>query len=1264
MSAWRRRLRRLRRWLAFGAASLLILWALLVAAASQLLPWVADNPERVAAWLSERAGRPISFTTSSAYWTRGGPVFVLRELRVGEGEDSLRVGEAELLLRVYSGLVPGNALTELRVHGASLELVREADGHWRAAGLGEGGGGGLGQLEALGELRIDEASLLLRDEVAGREAKLENIAVALRSSGGRLRAGARVPLGQGEPLRVAAEFSPESGDGRLWLGGNGLRIGDEFADLAWQGVALQRAEGRLGLWLEMRAGRVDSLQVEAELEPLVLRGTAPVPLDAIEVEPRLGIDRLGLSAQWQANVEGWSMQLSRLHIDDGGETERHGPIVLVRDGEGLRLGAASLPLGLAAGLASLGDRLAPALRGRLYAAMPRGALRDAGFAWRADGSFQGQAGVHGLAWRGGRQYPGLDGLAGQLRGDEAGWVLDLDPAATLRLDWPGALRGVEELNLSGSLVAFSDGDAWRVGASGLRIEGMDLGVALEGGLRFAPGAAPELDLAARVDSTPIRTAHRFWILNRMPPNTVAWLDRALLEGELAEGLAAVVGSTADWPFEQAQGRFQATAWGREVRMAFHPDWPVAEALEARVRFENESLHVESAQGRLLGVQAEVRGGEIASFKRAGMRLDVAAAGTGPQLLQLLRATPLQRRHGAQMAGLRVGGEADVRVAFYVPFNSAAGEPWIDGVVDLRSADLREDRWQLALDQASGRIRFNQGGFAADGLSVRVEGEVAHLDLAVGGYTADPSLAASAALRGQFPASALLQRADGLEWLKPTLSGSADWQIELAVPQDADEAMGLHIRSDLVGATVSLPAPMDKAPDVPLPLDLRLGLPIDRGDIDLRLGERLHLVGRWPAQGPFRGEIVLGGGQAGEPPAQGLRIRGAVGTLEAVPWLGLGLGGSGGTLALDGIDVQVDTLDLMGRRLGPVGVAVAAEEQGDWLIRFSGEPMQGEVRAPRAMGPEFPVQGRFERFHWPELPDEGEAGSSRLPSVVPASLPPIDFQAEDLRYGPARLGRVRLETYPTLEGMHIERFEATSPELQISAQGDWNLIGGRERSSFGIRFSGEDLGKMLTALGYSVRVERGRTEAGIEATWPGAPAAFELERLDGTLTLDVGQGRFLDVEPGAGRILGLFSVTEITRRLSLDFRDFFETGLGFNTVKGSFVLDGGNAYTEDLDIDSPSATIRIRGRTGLKALDYDQTVEVLPRTGGVLPVVGAIAGGPAGAALGAVAQSVLQQPLGQMTRTLYRLSGSWSEPSTEVVERGPARRGAPREEPSR
>jgi uncharacterized protein (TIGR02099 family) len=671
-----------------------------------------------------------------------------------------------------------------------------------------------------------------------------------------------------------------------------------------------------------------------------------------------------------------------------------------------------------------------------------------------------------------------------------------------------------------------------------------------------------------------------------------------------------------------------------------------------VLFQNRSLEVQSARAEVMGLSAQVRAGGIDDFKQAALSLVIAGDGSGKQLLELLRASPLQRRYGSQMAGLSVGGEGAVAVELFLPLKASRGKAQVNGSVDLRGADLRDARWRLAFDQASGRLRFNESGFAADGLSVRVDGEVAHLDVAVGSYTADADQAVTASLRGRIPSEALLERVDGLDWLKSSLDGSSDWQIELAVPREPDLPFSLLLRSDLVGVAVDLPQPLGKAAESPLDLELELMLPLDVGSIDLRAGQRMHLLGRWPQNAPFQGNILLGAGSASPPVDDGLHISGRSEALEVLPWVSLGMGGEqGGAFSLADLDVQAQRLDLIGRQFDDTRVQLERDAEDQWRVRLSGETLQGELAVPKGFGPEYPLVARFERLHWPQA--EGE--TPPMADVVPSSLPPIDLRIDDLRFGEAALGKALLETYPTLEGMHIQRFETRSDDLQLDAQGDWNLIGGRERSSFGIRFGGDDLGRMLGALGYDVPVDRGKTEASIDATWPGAPGGFELERLDGTLRLSITDGRFLELEPGAGRILGLFSATEITRRLALDFRDFFESGLAFKTVTGSFTLDGGNAYTSDLDINSPSANISIRGRTGLKAKNYDQTVEVLPRTGGVLTVVGALAGGPAGAALGAVAQSVLQRPLGQMSRTLYRLTGSWDEPKTEVIERGPARR---------
>ena len=90
------------------------------------------------------------------------------------------------------------------------------------------------------------------------------------------------------------------------------------------------------------------------------------------------------------------------------------------------------------------------------------------------------------------------------------------------------------------------------------------------------------------------------------------------------------------------------------------------------------------------------------------------------------------------------------------------------------------------------------------------------------------------------------------------------------------------------------------------------------------------------------------------------------------------------------------------------------------------------------------------------------------------------------------------------------------------------------------------------------------------------------------------------------------------------------------------------------IDGPAAEIRVSGETGLREQVYDQRVEVLPKAGGILPAIGLLAGGPAGAAVGAMAQAVLQRPLKQTTRVVYKVGGPWAKPVVKIIERGPER----------
>lgn len=149
----RRRLRLFRRYAITATALALVAIALLVGAASQALPLAEQRPQQIAAWLSQRAGQPIGFDRLQTEWTRRGPLLRLEGLRIGQ-HGEVRVGQAEILLAMYAGLLPGHSLTEVRLRGLALTLQRSDDGVWSVQGLPAGRRSDpLEALRRLGEIR-------------------------------------------------------------------------------------------------------------------------------------------------------------------------------------------------------------------------------------------------------------------------------------------------------------------------------------------------------------------------------------------------------------------------------------------------------------------------------------------------------------------------------------------------------------------------------------------------------------------------------------------------------------------------------------------------------------------------------------------------------------------------------------------------------------------------------------------------------------------------------------------------------------------------------------------------------------------------------------------------------------------------------------------------------------------------------------------------------------------------------------------------------
>lgn len=1283
----RRRLRLARRGAWYVVVLALVLAALAAGAVSRLLPLAERHPDRVAAWLTERVGRAIAFDRLDTEWTRRGPLLRVDGLRIGEGAEALRIGEAEILMAQYAGLLPGRSFTELRLRGLRLALQRADDGRWRVRGLpgdGQPGADPFEALESLGELQVIGGRLDIDAPALGIRASVPRIDLRLQVDGARARAAARAWISDAAPpLDLSLDLDRGDGGGRAYAAAMDADLRAWAPLLRHAGVEVDAGTGRAQVWLQLHQRRVSRVTLEAALADVGLRGSPIAPRQAA---PRLRLGALEARARWQATDDGWRLDAPRLRLAREGAPQVLDGLA-VSGGARFALHAARIDAGPLLSALALGDRLDPGLRRWLLGATPDARIHDLVLARAADGRLRARARVESLQMASVGDTPGLSGLAGTLSGDADGFRFEPDPHARVRFDWPSGFGPPHEFTLRGDVAGWREGAGLKVGTPALRVQGDGYAADLRGGIWFQnDGTRPVLSLAAQVDDAQVPVARRFWVRHVMPDAAERWLDAALVAGRVRGGRALVAGDLDNWPFstlhgDQHAGLFQADARLVDTTVKFQPDWPALERLDGEVRFVNDGFSLRG-RGALAGVEVRDIEARLAHYGTAALDVRARAAGDAGKLLALLRGSPLRKGLEDTFDNLSAEGPVAATFAMSLPLGGTGARPEIDGEIELDGVALGDARWKLAFDQVRGQARYDQQGFRGDGLAAVRDGRPGTLSLRAGrGHVSESGAAFEADLDAVLAADDLLQHAPQLDWLAPRIRGRSRWQVGVVVPRATPGRQAaparLQLRSSLAGTALDLPEPVAKAAGDTLPTTITTTLPLEGGEVTVALGGRLALRARsTPAGTGVR--VALGTSRVAQaPPATGLAASGHAPVLDALGWAALAGGGdasgagdgSGDAMPLRGIDITTAQLRLLGTRFPDTRLRVDPAEGGT-MLRFEGATLTGALRIPRQSG--AAVTGRFSRLHWPTpapLAANGAAATATATAtsapppaddrdaVDPSKVPPLSLDVEDFRFGSLALGRLELRTRQTAAGLVIERLQTRSDRQSIEAGGSWTGRGADARTRLQVQADSRDFGELMAGLGFGRGIDGGEGTLSFDAGWPRSPGDFALGALQGELSLTIKDGRLVEVEPGAGRLLGLLSIAQLPRRLMLDFSDFFSRGFTFDRLGGSVRLANGVARSDDMAIDGPVAEILMRGRSDLRAQTHDQTIEVRPRTGNLLPAVGAIAGGPVGAAVGAVANAMLRRPLGEMGARTYRVTGPWKEPQVEVVEHGGAPQAA-------
>lgn len=1282
---WQRRAHGCARAVGWISGVAVILLAVVMALTQLLLPLLARHPEWVAAQLSERLQRPVSFASMEGRWTPSGPLFVMHGVTVGalkgEAGTPLQIPESELKLDFGGWLAPSRHLVNLHVRGLELDLARDADGGWHVNGIGVAGGGNQQPL-SLGPLSMDiwleSLRVVITDAKPAKSYTLLAQQLRLSRQGDHIRFGGVLRRdGAATVLHAAGRFREDGSSGHLWLGAHDVDLKPLLQGIDLDGYTAEQGHGQLASWLDWRRGKLVSSTIRFDLDQLAVSHADGARASVSALHGVAGLRRIadGYDLRW-AGDDGSLLALS-LHQPQG---------------QPVSVGVAARELQLAPLLPwlALKPDLGLPMAQWLGSGHPRGDLNRVALHWnQTDGVQAVDLAFAGLGIDPVGKLPGVSGLHGELRGDDEAFSLEL-PAQATTLQFPQSFRQPFSLtSLGGTLAFWPDNGDWHIGVDALDFAGTGYAGDARGEVTLpAQGGPPFVDMYANLDHADLPVAKQYLPINALPPATVAWLDNALVAGNIDQAQALLRGSLADWPFRHNEGRFEVRAAISDLTFDYGKDWPRAEGLDLVANFVNNGLLVESSAGHALGVKSDKAVALIPDFATPLLDLNVQGSGSGADLMEFVRKSPIGNRQADILTKLNLGGSGTVDFHLALPLNKPA-DAQLNGIAQLKDADFTAPEWNLKLDKISGPLRFDLHGLQGGPLDASFRGQPSKLQLAIAGGNTDPNTTFSAQLTGSYQFTEMLQDYPSLKWIAQLADGRSDFTVGFTIahaPGSDALTQNLSIDSPLNGIALNLPVPLKKSADETVPLHVAIRLPVAGADVQLGLGQAMrgHLRLSDGAQKPLAATLALGSVMPDDLPAQGLRIRGHTDQMDVTGWVQRAVaGGSGDGPSLESIDISAGQATLFGYSLG--AMQIKAKPQADALsVDVDAATMSGNFNIPTRELDKRGITARLQKLYWPKdavasvdakgrpiiVPPVSASttaanGSTAATTATantplsnpantginPAALPPFHLWLGDLRLGDAKLGEARLETWPTPAGQHIEQLRALSSRVQINASGDWNGTATDSHTHMKISFAAEDLGGMLSAFGFEGLVNGGKTNDQLDASWPGAPNALTLASMDGTLSVHVNDGRIPEVSsPGAGRLLGLASLAELPRRMTLDFGDVFGKGLAFDSMIGDFRLANGTATTNNFKIHSPAAEISITGRTDLRAKKFDQQIVVVPHAGNSLPIVGAVVGGPIGAAAGFAVQGLLGHGLNKAVGARYKITGSWDKPVMTLLEK--------------
>ncbi|KHD23749.1 membrane protein [Vibrio caribbeanicus] len=815
-----------------------------------------------------------------------------------------------------------------------------------------------------------------------------------------------------------------------------------------------------------------------------------------------------------------------------------------------------------------------------------------------------------------------------------------------------------------------DDSGWRLWADKVTAATPDLQVLGAFRLDFPKERSPFLSFYAEADLYNAGETWRYLPTLALGQELTDYLSTAIQAGKVDTAKLLWYGELANFPYKNNDGMFQAWVGLKDAKFSFDTAWPPITDLQLDLLFQNDAMYLDSSSATLQDVKASRITGRIPELAEGGhIEIEASAVAQGNAVRDYMNTTPLVDSVGAALTAIQVQGPVTSSFQLNIPFDTDQdARAW--GYADLAGNHVEIDAPPMSLSNVTGRIEFDNDVVKAAGLSAQLLEQDIAIDFSgenvAQGYGVDIDVVGDWNIKPIGPYI-------GRKWTDP-LQGHAPWR------------MGVDIQLNDVGFTYQIDTTADLrwiASDYPYPLNkptqqsgkARLQASGNQESITARL--QLPNL-KYQAEIDIRPDtpvlratnLVLGKGSFKISPVAGHHAQVRTNHFDLDGWIEfMNTPKPVAQSAISDMNtpeipkpqrIEINTKEMTLAGIEWNDVDFSAKKKGlGWYMNLESQETSGEASylAP------YDLSVALDRLHLyiPALDTEykdkslfqPEAKDLPLISEFDRSfhelLPNITLTIDDFWLQGYKVGKTHMDVQRQGDSIEWKKLSFESGTNKAEMSGRWTLDDTRSHTQLNIQISGENNSDVMERFGVSSGIQRAPFDISSNVEWDGAPWSMKVESLQGDVNTRLGKGMISDVS-GAARLLGLFSLDSIIRKMQLDFTDVFDNGMAFNSITGSGQIKNGVFLTNDIKMDAVAGEMTIRGLANLNSQTVDAEVNFVPDITSGIPVLTAFAVTPQTALYVLAITTVISPVVEVFTQVNYEVKGPLDSPVVKELSR--------------